>query len=112
MRILSAHDIYVAVLQWSFVLLNYLRICAYVPTFRCLLRRGARADDYSLQTWVIWAASHLAFLMMLLEQSAYTLNSMVVVTFCNLLMCVLTCVFILRLRMPHLVHPGALRMRK
>jgi hypothetical protein len=99
-------------LQWTFALLNYLRICAYLPTLRRLARPGARSDDYSLQTWVIWSASHLAFLMMLLEQSAYTLNAMVVLTFFNLIMCVVTCAFILRLRMPRLDHSGALRTRK
>jgi hypothetical protein len=108
----TSHDIYVLGLQWSFALLNYLRICAYVPTLRRLARPGARSDDYSLQTWVIWSASHLAFLMMLLEQSVYTLNAMVVVTFLNLIMCVVTCVFIFRLRVPRIDQSGALGMRK
>lgn len=96
----SIHEIYGFVLQWAFAILSYLRICAYVPTFLKLLRPEARADDYSLQTWLVWAFSHLAFALMLLEQSRYAIDAMLVVTAVNMLMCFLTAALIVRLQRP------------
>ncbi|MEC5385894.1 hypothetical protein VVD49_09170 [Uliginosibacterium sp. H3] len=97
---MSIHEIYVFVLQWAFAILSYLRICAYVPTCRRLMRPGARGDDYSLQTWMIWAFSHLAFVLMLLEQGNYEINAMLVVSILNMLLCFVTAFLIARLRLP------------
>lgn len=95
---MDPHTLYTLVLEWCFAALSYLRICAYLPTLRLLLRKDARGDDYSLLTWVVWTLSHLAFALMLLEQGAQMHSMLVAVTALNTLMCAVTCSLILRLR--------------
>ncbi|WP_341678285.1 hypothetical protein [Niveibacterium sp. SC-1] len=95
---MQMHALYVELLQWAFAFLNYLRICAYLPTLRKLAREGARSGDHSLQSWGVWTLSHLSLLLMLLEKGGYEIDTLVLATGLNLLMCALTCVLIARLR--------------
>jgi hypothetical protein len=56
MDALSTSSFYAVGLSWAFLATNSMRILAYLPTIKKLLREDVTADCQSQLTWLLWSA--------------------------------------------------------
>jgi hypothetical protein len=87
MDALSASSFYATVLSWAFLATNSVRVVAYLPTIKKLLRAEATADCQSQLTWLLWSASNLTLALHLFESNHRQINEMILITSGNALMC-------------------------
>ena len=95
MEAVSGSSIYATVLSWAFLATNSIRVLAYLPTIKKLLRAEATADCQSQLTWLLWAASNLTLALHLFESNHRQLNEMILITGGNALMCCI-CLYLVR----------------
>jgi hypothetical protein len=95
MDALSTSSFYAAGLSWAFLATNSMRILAYLPTIKKLLREEATADCQSQLTWLLWSASNVTLALHLFESNHRQLNEMILITSGNAVMCCI-CLYLVR----------------
>ena len=95
MDALSHSSLYVTILWWAFLITNSVRVFAYLPTIKRLLRADVTADCQSQLTWLLWSASNLALALQLFESNRRHLNEMILIAGANALMCCI-CLYLVR----------------
>lgn len=98
METISGSSFYATALSWAFLATNVMRVLAYLPTIKKLLRAEATADCQSQLTWLLWSASNLTFALHLFEFNHRQVNEMILITMGNALMC---CVCLCLVRRAH-----------
>jgi hypothetical protein len=95
MDALSTSSFYAVGLSWAFLATNSMRILAYLPTIKKLLREDVTADCQSQLTWLLWSASNLTLALHLFESNHRQLNEMILIASGNALMCCI-CLYLVR----------------
>jgi hypothetical protein len=95
MEAISGSSLYATVLSWTFLVTNSMRVLAYPPTIKKLLRAEATADCQSQLTWLLWSASNLTLALHLFESNHRQVNQMILITSGNALMCCI-CLYLVR----------------
>jgi hypothetical protein len=95
MEITAAPSLYVTGLSWAFLVTNSMRVLAYLPTIKKLLRADVTADCQSLLTWLLWSASNLTLALHLFESNHHQVNEMILIAGGNALMCCI-CLYLVR----------------
>jgi hypothetical protein len=95
MEAISGSSFYATLLSWAFLATNSIRILAYLPTIKKLLRAEATADCQSQLTWLLWAASNVTLALHLFETNHRQINEMILITGGNALMCCI-CLYLVR----------------
>jgi len=95
MEAISGSSFYATVLSWAFLATNSIRVLAYLPTIKKLLRAEATADCQSQLTWLLWAAANVTLAMHLFESNLREINEMILITGANALMCCV-CLYLVR----------------
>jgi hypothetical protein len=87
MEAISGSSFYATVLSWAFLATNSVRVLAYLPTIKKLLRAEATADCQSQITWLLWSSSNLTLALHLFESNQRQVNEMILIAGGNALMC-------------------------
>lgn len=95
MDAISGSSFYATLLSWAFLATNSMRILAYLPTIKKLLRSEATADCQSQLTWLLWSASNVTLALHLFESNHRQLNEMILIASGNALMCCI-CLYLVR----------------
>jgi hypothetical protein len=95
MEAISGSSFYATVLSWAFLATNSLRVFAYLPTIKKLLRHDVTADCQSQLTWLLWSSSNVTLALHLFELNGRQVNQMILVASANALMCC-ACLYLVR----------------
>ena len=84
-------------LNWTTNIFGSLRVFTYVPTIMTLWA-SSDSNQYSILTWTAWVIANASLTASLYENNGRKIDNLVLVNFCNALMCLVTVIVILYLR--------------
>ena len=89
---------YLRCLTLAFTVFSSIRVLTYLPTIWAIHAVGD-SGQYSVWTWVAWIGGNVSMAAWLYENNGQRVDSAVVVTIANALMCLATCATIVYYRL-------------